>query len=466
MSIPSRGAIALALLFLASASAAEDWLRFRGANGTGVAGTQNLPLEFSAESALWTHEIPFGRSSPIVVGSVIVMTGASDDELVTVALDADTGEERWRRSVPRLRQDAVYSESGPSVATPVSDGRSVFVFFPEFGLVSYALDGEELWRHEMPPFDNYYGLASSPVLEGDVLILQCDQQREPFIVALDKNEGELLWSKERAIGESWSTPVILHPGSDGAAVVALGTFSVDAYAVRTGEQLFSVPGLGYGPVASPVLDGTRLFMSAVDGSGGIPSTAAMFEHDEDGNAELSRSELEKVNLQSSFGWFDRDGDGIVTRAEYDETEKLYTSEDFGVVAVDLVGAEGPAIAWREKRAVPYISSPILYRGVLFLIKDGGILTSLDAKTGDVLKRARIEGAAEPFFPSPVISDGRIYLTANSGKVAVVSAEAEWELLALNDLDERIDASPAIADGRLFIRTRTRLMAFGSTKSDG
>ena len=451
---------------IAAPALAEDWLRFRGPNGTGIAGTQNLPVDFSPEQALWVQEVPSGKSSPIVVDGRVIVTGATDTELLTAAFDAVTGQPRWRRAVPRLRHDEIFVGSGPSVATPVSDGDTIYSFFPEFGLVSYSVEGEEQWRAELPPFDSLYGLTSSPVLEGDVILLQCDQPREPFLLGVDKNNGELVWRQERTIGESWSTPAILHPGSDSAAVLTVGSLSVDAYAVRTGEHLFTVPGLGYIPIASPAVDGNRIYVSAPDGAGdaAIPATESMFTYDADESDTLSPEELGKVGLAEHFDWLDRNGDQTLTRAEYAETEGLYNTDSFGIVAIDLSRSVGDQIAWREQRAVPYIASPILYKGVLFAVKDGGILTSLDAETGEVLKRARIKGAVEPFYPSPIIADERLYFTSSNGTIAVVSAVADWELLHLSEIDERVDASPAVADGRIFVRTQSRLLAFEAQKS--
>lgn len=455
-------AAAVCFVSLGQAANAEDWLRFRGPNGTGIAGTQNLPLDLSPGQATWQQEVPFGRSSPIVVEGLVVVTGATETDLLTAAFDAASGEPRWQESVPRLRQDEVFSMSGPGMATPVSDGDSIFVFFPAFGLVAYDLGGKELWRAELPPFDNFYGLASSPVLEGDVLLLQCDQQRAPFLLALNKNDGELLWRKDRAIGESWSTPAILNPGSDSAAILALGTRSIDTYAVRTGELLSSVSGLGYTPVASPIVDGQRVYVTAPDGGSDspIPTPATMFTYDADDSGTLSVEELNKVGLGTSLGWLDRNGDGTVTKAEYSETEALWTMQDFGIVAIDLGQSAEEQIAWRERRAVPWIATPILHKGVLFTVKDGGILTSFEARTGEVIQRGRIEGAAEAFHPSPIVADDRLYFTSSSGTVAVVSAVGEWELLQLSELDEPVYASPAVANGRIFVRTRTKLMSFG------
>ena len=166
-------------LSLQTAGRSADWNRFRGPNGSGVAASEGLPTEFDAASALWATDTIFGRSSPIVAGGRVFVTGLADDELTTIAIDAMGGEEVWRRNVPRRRVDAIFSEAGPSVATPVSDGANVYAFFPEFGLVSYDREGAERWRLELEPFHGYYGMAASPILEGGVLVLLCDQTKKP-----------------------------------------------------------------------------------------------------------------------------------------------------------------------------------------------------------------------------------------------------------------------------------------------
>jgi outer membrane protein assembly factor BamB len=129
------------------------------------------------------------------------------------------------------------------------------------------------------------------------------------------------------------------------------------------------------------------------------------------------------------------------------------------VAVEL-GKGAAEIVWRQQKTLPYIATPIVYRGVLFLIKDGGILTSYDPATGSVLKRGRIEGASEGFSPSPVAAGGKLYLASSSGAIAVVAARGDWQTLSVGELDEEVHATPAIGDGRLYVRTRSRLYAFG------
>ena len=132
----------------------------------------------------------FGRSSPIVSGGRVFVTGVDGDYLVTAAYSASTGKPSWRRAMRRGRVDDISTDAGPAVATPVSDGRNVYAFFPEYGLVSYDHTGGERWRLELPQFASYYGMAASPVLEGGVLVLVCDQSREPFVIGVETETGK------------------------------------------------------------------------------------------------------------------------------------------------------------------------------------------------------------------------------------------------------------------------------------
>jgi outer membrane protein assembly factor BamB len=446
-------------VWIATSSFAADWVRFRGPNGSGSTDENDIPVELTVADAVWTREVPFGQSSPIVSRGTIFLTALDGDALATLAFDAVSGAERWRRSVPRRRVDAIAAESGPAVATPVADANGVYSFFPEFGLVAHDYEGKERWRLELPPFKSYYGLASSPIIEQGVLVLLCDQTIEPYILGVDAATGKKLWQRPRDLrAESWTTPVVHRAGTDQARVVTFGTAFVDAYDPRTGEASWRLPGFGATPVASPVVDGDVAYVVVPDQGEEFepPKVETFAALDQDGDRALTEQEIAASPWASTFPWFDMDRDGKAALKEIGYQLDVMASPDFGLVAVDLTG---PKILWRERKTLPYVASPIVYRGVLFLVKDGGILTSYDPKTGAVIKRGRIQGAVEPFSPSPVGAAGRLYLTSSTGTIAVVTAEGDWETLVVNDLDEPVFASPAIAGGRLYVRTQSKLYAF-------
>ena len=191
MHVATRMSYALALR--SHRRLADDWPRFRGPNGSGTAPDENLPVEFSPPTPPGPARCPSARSSPIVVRGTVFLTGLDGDKLATLAYDARTGEEKWRRSVPRLRVDEIAPESGPAVPTPAADDAGVYSFFPEFGLVAYGFDGRERWRRELPPFRSYYGLASSPIIEQGVLVLLCDETTKPYVLGIDPASGKELW---------------------------------------------------------------------------------------------------------------------------------------------------------------------------------------------------------------------------------------------------------------------------------
>ena len=205
------------------AAATNDWLQFRGPNGTGVADGSTLPTQFGATKNLaWKAAVPFGRSSPVVTADRVFLTASEGDKLVTLALDRTTGKLLWRRDVQRSRHTPIYKANDPASPTPVSDGKNVFVFFAELGLISYAPDGSERWRLPLGPFSSFYGMAGSPVLAGNTLVLLADQRANSFLLAVDSRNGKVLWKTDRTNYEGWSTPVFYTPKNGTPQFLILG----------------------------------------------------------------------------------------------------------------------------------------------------------------------------------------------------------------------------------------------------
>ncbi len=168
--------VIVALAAHGSPVAAEDWSRFRGPNGAGVSTSRGLPVEFSkAKNVDWVVDVPFGRSSPAFAGDRIFVTATEGGKLVTLGLDRASGKVLWKQALERRETATLYHDNDSATPTPVSDGSNVYVLFHEFGLVSYDGAGRERWRHPLGPFRNFYGLAASPVVAGDRVLLVCDQ---------------------------------------------------------------------------------------------------------------------------------------------------------------------------------------------------------------------------------------------------------------------------------------------------
>lgn len=458
------------ILCLATLAGAEDWPRFRGPNGSGVSDSTGLPSEFGTKkNLLWRVEVPMGRSSPVVVGNRIYLTAVDGDKLITLALDRQTGKTTWRRDVIRDHTNKIFTGNDTSTPTPASDGENIYIFFPDLGLISFDAAGKERWRVKLGPFDSFYGLSSSPVVHGNTVALVCDQRSGSFAIAVDKESGRVRWRVERrhATTEGFSTPAVYAPQQGKHQLIVTGAYRVDGYDLETGENLWWIGNQGIYPIGSPALLGD-LVIAVAEGSDTPaypPFDTLLQQLDANKDGKLSREECKKDPMMTDhFGWVDTNKDDIITRDEWDQKLKESVTEH-GVTG-NKIGGTGDLTAsnlvWRYKKSFSNVVTPLIYRDVLYLVKTGGIITTLNPKTGDVLKTGRTKDAIDPYFASPVAADGKVFLLSHSGKVTVLKAEPQWEVLSVNDLDETAQATPAIADGRLYIRTHKALYSFGTT----
>lgn len=444
---------------------AEDWPRFRGSNGSGTSSSTGLPVEFGpGKNMIWEANVPFGRSSPVIAGQRIFVSAVEDGQLVAMALDRESGRTVWRADLERSRTDEFHHDTNSATTTPVADGSNVYVFFQELGLVSFDKKGKERWRLELGPFRNFYSVASSPVLAGDTLFMLCDQAEGSFLVAVNKNNGTELWRRNRpARLEGYATPILYPAEGEPRALIVLGSRWVDAYDPATGESLWALGDVGAGPVASPVLANDMVYVVAPDhaGQGWPPFEGIKAEHDRDGNGTLSRDEVEGAWLADHYGWLDTDGNGVVSAKDWKTLEETMTTGHWGAYAIRLPGSGSkPEVAWNYRKNVSHISTPLVYDGVFYMVQDG-ILTSVDAVTGEMLKRGRLGEGSPKVYASPVAADGKIYVGTLEGEMFALRAGREWETLARVDLGDEIWASPAIADGSLYVRTRGKLYRFGN-----
>jgi outer membrane protein assembly factor BamB len=434
-----------------------------------VAEGSTLPTEFGLKKNLvWKTAVPFARSSPVVTANRVFLTASEGDKLITLALDRKTGKILWRRDVVRARHMPIYRANDAASPSPVSDGKNVFVFFAELGLIAYAPNGKELWRVPLGPFNSFYGMGGSPVLAGNTLVMVCDHRTDSFVIAIDTRDGRVLWKQARPNFEAYSTPAIYQPKDGPAQIIVLGSHTLDAYSLDKGERLWWVTKIGSYPKGVPVLGmfgGTD--MVYVNGEGGEapflpPYEESLKQSDKDKDQRLHREEVKShAEAYEHFGWLDANNDGYVDRGEYDFVRNS-TTAGHGLTAVRF-GGQGDLTAtnvvWQLKKSYPNIPAPLIYRGVMYLMKEGGIVTSLDPTSGEVLKMGRTPDALEDYYASPIAADGKIFLVSASGKVTVLKAGAQWEIIAVSDLDEECWATPAIAGNNLYIRTRNALYSF-------
>ena len=458
---------------LAGAGVAHaQWPQFRGPNGSGVDASTGYPLSFSpSKNAVWKAKVPYGQSSPVVVGGQVYLTASEGDLLLTISLDAKTGRERWRREIRRARPHEAYRANDPASPTPAADEEGVVVFFPDFGLAAYTPEGKDRWTVPLGPFRNFYGMAASPVLKGGLVLLLCDQQKGSFLLAVDRKTGDKKWNTERPGADiGWATPMVFEPkgGGAGAQLIVLGSTRLDSYTLETGEQRWWMPVGSSGSMGTVVAASDTLFVSTLGSTEpALPTFESVLEkYDTDKNSQLSRAEfLADKDMGEHFGWIDAESDGAITADEWEIARNLGMGE-FGAIAVRPGEARGKlaegAVLWRFKRNLPYIPAPLLYDGVFYLVKDGGIITTLDPRTGRLLKQGRTEKAVGEYYASPVAADHKVILASVDGKVTVLKAGAQWEVLGVNDIGEAIRSTPALGGGRIYVRTESSVYCFGAT----
>ena len=460
----------LLLLALSAAFAfAAEWTRFRGPNGGGVAEGSALPREIGpGKNVVWKTEIAMGKSSPAVTADRIFLTGHKDKVLETFALDRQTGKLLWRRESPGHRDEKRNKLNDPAAPSPVSDGSNVYVFFAGYGLVSYTRDGEERWKLPLGPFANFHGMGASPVLAKGKVLMICDQDQQAFLIAVDQKTGKQVWRAERSdMVHSFSTPVVYRN-----ELIVPGSFQMMSYNIDTGKLIWTLRGLTYQVKSSPVIDGDTLYFNGWAPGGEpserieLPNFQKMLEaNDKNGDGKIARSEIPKEWQPANWEMQDLNKDDVYDERDWNYYMGRRTSTN-SAMAVKMGGSgdiSNTHVLWRYQKSLPDVPGVLLYRGVLYLIRNGGILQTLDPATGNLIKQGRLPHAKDEYYASPVGGDGKIYLLSRDGKATVLEAgSADWGVAATADFGEEIFATPAIADGHIWVRTATALYDFAAS----
>jgi outer membrane protein assembly factor BamB len=472
---------ALLILFAATGQSADPplaWPQFRGPGGSGVADGQKPPVNFGpGQNVKWKVPAPGGLSSPIVAGDKLVITAFDGGKLYTIAYRRTDGKETWRAEAPAKRLEAFYAAEGsPAASTPATDGTRIISYFGSCGLFCCGLDGKELWKVEMPPASSGgFGSGVSPIVADGTVVLVRDGNKEAKILALDTATGSVRWEKKRLSAISYCTPVVWDTPT-GKQVVSAGHARIVGYDLKTGAERWSVNGMPSGPCSSPAIARGTLFYAGWSPGGPddkesqMPSFDTMLKQgDVNKDGVLSKEEAEKMGFKDFFDNFDRNGDGKITRDEWEAILKFIAEGKNSAFAVSAGGSgdvTSSHVLWRKTRGLPYIASGLVYRGQYVLVKDGGLVTAYDAKTGkEIYVQERI-GQPGRYYASPVGADGHIYLTSlEEGAVTVIEAGADkLRVLGRNPkLGERVAATPAIADNTLYVRTEKHLYAFAEKR---
>jgi outer membrane protein assembly factor BamB len=386
--------------------AERHWPRFRGPSGQGETHAMTLPTiwDKGGRNVLWRVKVPgAGNSSPVIWGDHLFLTGSDvkGTERFVHCFSTTDGSLRWTRQVPaRPPEKGSRDKNGYASATPVTDGERVICFLGSCGLVAYDFAGNLQWQYDAITVKTTHGTGSSPILYKDLVILAQDQnQADSIFLALDKRTGKKVWQSTRARAMSWTTPVIVRVGDHDELVVA-GAETVRGYDPASGNERWSLRGPTQEVIPAIVI-GKNLLYSASGRNG--PT----------------------LGLRPG-------GKGDVT-------------------ATHLV--------WRAVRGGPHVPSPALVQGRLYTANDTGIVTCLDAASGKLVYQERLE---DQFSASPIVAGDLLYFPAESGITYVVRAADTLEVVARNDLGAPILASPAVAAGRLYLRTAEELVCIATT----
>lgn len=468
----------------------DDWPQFRGPNCTGISrSAAPLPTKFSAdENVAWSAKLGDGIGCPVVAeGRVFVSEMIGPETVALTAWEAATGKQLWQRQWPTGKLPAIHETNSHASTTPVADAERVYFYFSTLGLVAVdARTGADVWHVQMPtPFFVFkWGPGMSPVLYKDFVLFCQDDDLFPALYAIDKRTGEIRWKDDRRdMAVNYSHPVICQT-QHGDEIVVAGTGKLIGYDPKTGQRLWHAKVLLRNIKTTPVVDGDTIFISLQ--SGGIANQwLATADRSETGNndGKLSKAEMQafvgeqpipEEFYRRTFDRGDKNKDGLLEGAELDAA--FLPPENFAGARYDAAdpadefilavrgGGRGDVtdthLIWKHRtRRTDHIVSPLVLDGRMFLLKSGGITTVFETEKGTALDTGRRIPNGGEYFASPVYGDGKIYLAGENGFVVVLKNSPEYEVLARNDLGDPILGTPAIADGRLFIRTRNRLFCF-------
>jgi outer membrane protein assembly factor BamB len=425
--------------------AGVDWPQFRGIGATGVSEGRPMPAVWNVPAGtnvLWKTAIPgLGLSSPVVWGDVLCVTSAisgkadatlrpglygdiqsiPDDtshEWRVYCLDKKSGKIAWQQTanagVPRIKRHMKSTHANSTLAT---DGQHLVAFFGSEGLYAYDLKGKLLWKKDLGVLDAGFYMVpdaqwetgSSPVIHDGIVVVQADVQKGSFLAAFDVRDGKELWRDARADVPTWGTPTI-HQVNGQPQVIVNGMRHAGAYDLKTGKEIWKLTGGGDIPVPTPVVSDGLIYIT---------------------NAHGAMSPVYAIRDTAS-----------------------------GDISLSSDASSNAGVAWSYPRDGGYMCTPLVYRGLVYIVKFNGVINVYDARTGEKKFQERFAGGTSAFTASPVAGDGKVYFANEDGQVFVLKGSPTYELLSTNDMGSAVLATPAISEGRLLFRTEKELIAIG------
>lgn len=478
------------LLNETSALQAEDWPQFRGPNCSGVSTAKNaLPVEFSDQkNVIWSEKLGDGIGCPVVAGGRVFTSGmVGKDKVALYAFDAATGKKLWERTWKTGDLLEIHKTNSFAATTPAADDERVYFYFSTLGMLAVdAETGADIWQKKLPvPYFVFkWGAGMSPTLYKDLVLFCQDDDLAPAFYAFDKTTGKIVWKDDRIDqAVNYSHPVICETDK-GDEIVVAGTGKLIGYDPKTGKRLWSARTLLRNIKTTPVSRDGKIYVALQ--SGGIANQwLASIDRWETGNSDgkVTKDEIQafvgKVKVPEAFykKTFDRgdlNKDGALEGKELDiaflppgnEAGAKFGEEPAQQYILAVKGGGRGDVTkthllWKHPtKHTDHIVSPLVTENRMFLVKGGGISTCFEVEKGKKLwgpKRIQNESG---YFASPIFGDGKIYVAGENGKIVVLKDGAEQKILAKNDMGDSILGTPAIADGRIFIRTRSKLICVG------
>jgi len=448
----------------------SNWPQFRGPGGLAMAAEGKAPVHFGPDSnVVWKTSLPAGHSSPCLWGERIFLTGVRDRKLETLCLDRRDGKVLWRRTAPAEKMESTQRIASPAASTPTTDGNRVYVYFGSCGLLAYDLEGKERWRRLLPQPVVEFGTGTSPILAGDLLILVRDQDEGSHLLALDKHTGKTAWRIERPeFRRGFATPFLWqHDGEE--ELIVPGSIWLKSYNVQDGSERWTYSGTSRVPCSSPTAGDGLLFSASwnIGGDEGARVTMEPFaefarDHDRNKDGRLTPDEIPDGPVKERYSLMDLNKDQAVSPAEWASMAEMFARTRNALLAI-RPGGQGDItsthLAWKVTRGLPYVCSPLYYRGRVYTVKNGGLVSCYDARTGKPHFQEERLGAVGDYYASLVGADGKVYAASQNGVVTVFEADDSLHVLAQNKLGEQIFATPAVVEGTLYLRTTGHLYAF-------
>jgi outer membrane protein assembly factor BamB len=358
-------------------------------------------------------------------------------------------------------------QGSPAASTPATDGERVAVYFGSCGLIAYDFAGEELWRYKLPVAEtnNDFGSGASPIIVDGKVVLARDLKADSAVMALDVKTGSLLWKSDRpGLTTAYSTPVVWDADGSKQLIVS-GGLVMKSYDLESGSERWLLREVAAVNCSSPIVGDGQVFFSGWSPAGEdapMPDFKQILGDDPDKDGKLSKPESQTTFLKDFFESNDQDKDGFITQAEWDGMLSFLKKGRNRLIAVKSGGAgdiTDTHISWEKTKGLPYVPSPLLYQGKLYIVKDGGLVSCFDAKTGAASYELERLGITGSFYASPVAANGHIYVISLAGKAATLSAGDKLSVKWQSDFKETVNATPAIVGNRLIVRTESKLLAF-------